>query len=180
MNARRPHPRRRSCAVQRQHGAALLVSLIFLLLMSLIGVMAMQGATMQERMAGNTRDRHLAFQAAEAALREAEAFLDITAALPDFINAAGLYQSNAPNRPVWYGPVQAAGNGAINYTGNLGAELAAAPQYFIEELRDIIMPGSETETPPSPSSVTYYRVTARGVGGTQEAVVVLSTIYRRD
>jgi type IV pilus assembly protein PilX len=174
-------PRRcRPSALHGQRGAALLVSLIFLLLMSLIGVMAMQGATMQERMAGNTRDRHLAFQAAEAALREAEAFLDITPALPDFTNAAGLYQSNAPNRPVWHGPVLAVGNGVINYTGNLGAEVAAAPQYFIEELRDIILRGTETETPPPPSNVTYYRVTARGVGGTQEAVVVLSTIYRRD
>lgn len=38
--------------------------------MTLIGTTAMQG-THQQRMAGNMRDRNLAFQAAEAALREA-------------------------------------------------------------------------------------------------------------
>ncbi len=55
-----------------QQGIALVVGLIFLLLMTLIGVTAIQTTSLDERMAGNVRDRNLAFQAAEAALRDAE------------------------------------------------------------------------------------------------------------
>ncbi|MCC5869833.1 MAG: pilus assembly protein [Gammaproteobacteria bacterium] len=164
---------------RQQRGMALVISLILLLLMSLIGLTAMQSSTLQERMAGNTRDRHLAFEAAEAALREGEAFLD-QPTLPDFTNTAGLYQGNAANRPVWHGPAQAAGNGVRTFSGDIGTAVAQPPEYFIEELRDIILPGTETELPPPPTSISYFRITSRGFGGTAESVVVLSTIYRRD
>ena len=56
----------------RQQGSALIISLIILLLMTLIGVTAMQTTTLEERMTGNMRDSNIAFQAAEAALREGE------------------------------------------------------------------------------------------------------------
>ncbi|WP_067983890.1 pilus assembly PilX family protein [Neptuniibacter pectenicola] len=55
-----------------EKGAVLVVALIFLLILSLIGVSSMQGTTMQEKMSGNLRDQHSAFNAAEAALREGE------------------------------------------------------------------------------------------------------------
>src|SRR5690625_695985 len=46
------------------------------LLISLIALAAIRGSGLQELMAGNMRDRNLAFQAAEAALRDAEARLE--------------------------------------------------------------------------------------------------------
>jgi len=52
-----------------QHGAALLVSLVFLLLMSLAAVAGVRSATGQERMVANLQQRHLGFQAAEAGVR---------------------------------------------------------------------------------------------------------------
>lgn len=58
---------------RNESGAALIVALIMLLLISIVGVSAMQTTTMEEKMAGNLRDRHVAFQAAEAALRQGEA-----------------------------------------------------------------------------------------------------------
>lgn len=57
---------------QYEKGVALLVALILLLMLSLVGVSAMQGTTMQEKMSGNLRDQHSAFNAAEAALRQGE------------------------------------------------------------------------------------------------------------
>jgi len=45
---------------------------IFLFILTILGIAALRVATLEERMAGNTRDRSLAFQAAEAALRDAE------------------------------------------------------------------------------------------------------------
>ncbi|MDN5872575.1 MAG: PilX N-terminal domain-containing pilus assembly protein, partial [Nitrococcus sp.] len=57
---------------QTQSGAVLVVSLLFLLVMTLIGITAMQGVSLEEKMAGNARGGTLALQAAEAALREGE------------------------------------------------------------------------------------------------------------
>ena len=57
---------------QTQRGAALIIGLIFLVLLTLIGVTAMQSTTMEEKMAGNMRERDRAFQGAESALRSAE------------------------------------------------------------------------------------------------------------
>ena len=58
--------------LRRQNGAVLIVSLIMLLLLTLIGVTAMQTNGLEEKMAGNMLDRNIALQAAESALRDAE------------------------------------------------------------------------------------------------------------
>lgn len=55
----------------REGGAILIVTLLFLVVLTMLGVTAMTGTTMEERMAGNTRDASLALQAAESALRDA-------------------------------------------------------------------------------------------------------------
>lgn len=59
-----------------QTGAALITGLIFLVVLSMIGVTAARMSTLEERMSGNMRDRSLAMQAAEMALRDAEADLN--------------------------------------------------------------------------------------------------------
>lgn len=61
--------------ITHQSGAVLIISLIMLLLLTLIGTSSMQTTSLEEKMAGNFRDRNLAFQAAESAIRDAE--LDI-------------------------------------------------------------------------------------------------------
>ena len=48
-----------------QQGAALVVSLMILLVMTLIGITAMSSSNLEEKMAGNSRDMMLAFQAAD-------------------------------------------------------------------------------------------------------------------
>ena len=53
----------------KQSGAVLVVSLIFLLVLTVIGVAAMQNTSLEEKMAGNVKDRNLAFQNAESARR---------------------------------------------------------------------------------------------------------------
>ena len=57
----------------RQTGVALMVVLILLVLMTLLALVSLRGTLMQERMSSSQYDRSLAFQSAEAALREAEA-----------------------------------------------------------------------------------------------------------
>ena len=60
---------------KHQQGSALLVSLIILVVMTLLGLSGMRTSVMEEKMAGNMRDSELAFQAAEAALRDAEKYI---------------------------------------------------------------------------------------------------------
>lgn len=57
---------------RNQQGAVLIVSLVILLVMTLIGVSSMQSAGMQQKMAGNSTARQVAFSVAEAALAKAE------------------------------------------------------------------------------------------------------------
>lgn len=56
----------------RQRGAALYVALIMLILLSLIGVVGMQVATLQERMSANYLATAMAFQRAEQVARQSE------------------------------------------------------------------------------------------------------------
>jgi hypothetical protein len=55
-------------APARQRGAALIIGLILLLVMTLVGVAGMSGATLQLVMAGNVQYSQQAFQAAEDAI----------------------------------------------------------------------------------------------------------------
>lgn len=56
----------------RQSGAALLIGLILLLIMTVLGLSASNVSIMQERMAGNVTQNNIAFQRAEETLREIE------------------------------------------------------------------------------------------------------------
>jgi type IV pilus assembly protein PilX len=55
-----------------QVGVSLVIVMIFLVILSGLAITAMQGSTFSARIAGNESDRTLAFQAAEAALKDAE------------------------------------------------------------------------------------------------------------
>jgi len=59
-----------------QRGMVLLMALVFLLILTVAGVSAMRLANVEEKMTSNFGERNLAFQSAEAALVEAERFLD--------------------------------------------------------------------------------------------------------
>lgn len=163
-------------ARQKHKGSVLLVSLIMLLLLTLVAVAGMQGTILQERMTGNLRDRDLAFQAAEAALREAENFLEGGPGV-NFGNANGLYDVNNANRPDWETSSTSDGSGAIDYTGNFQG-VADQPKYYIEEIATLQPAGTETETGVALPPVSYYRITALGFGGSATTSVVITSVYR--
>ena len=150
----------------REQGASLVVALVFLVIMAMLGVTAAKMTTLQERMAGNTRNRDLALQAAEAALRDAE--LRITndasfraAAIPfdptnpnDAEYWDDCFASNTDACAVEYQPT---GANALPTSG--GGALAGQPQYVLE-------------SKPTSGVTQIYRVTARAVGGTADTVVI--------
>lgn len=160
---------------RRQAGAALMVALVVLLVMTVLGVTSLRTTTLQERMAGNVRDANLAFQAAEAALREGEALLQ-QPTLPPFTGSNGLWlmQDDAGRVEFW---------NAHNWEANsLAADAipgtAGVPRYVIEELPSVPVEGGSERFGPLPD-VGFYRVTARGLGGSADAVSILQTTYRR-
>lgn len=73
----------RSVSGARQRGVSLLVVLVLLVVTSILGIAVLRSSAMQERMSANMRDRSLAFQAAETALRYAQAQVLGNVALED-------------------------------------------------------------------------------------------------
>jgi type IV pilus assembly protein PilX len=61
----------------KQNGSTLIIGVIMLILITLLVITAGRGITQQNIMASNTRERDVAFQAAESALRDAETRLPV-------------------------------------------------------------------------------------------------------
>ncbi len=161
----------------RERGAALVVALVMLLVMTVLGVSAARTTNLQERMAGNLRDSNLAFQSAERALREGETFLR-GPTIPPFTGANGLLtmQDDAGQASFW----SAYGWGANGRAATTVADddVVGVPRYVIEELPPIPDVGGSVAFGPLPD-IGFYRITAQGQGGTADAIAILQSTYRR-
>lgn len=183
-----------------QHGASLIMVMLMLVIVSLLGVGGAQIALMSERGARNDRDQQMAWQAAEAALNDAEFdMIDSTStrnALFDGKNAIpfttgcgtsgtsiGLCDVPTSGKPAWLTvdftatnsstPTKALGifTGRTFATGIVGIQPVKAPRYVIELLQD---PAGD------PSAPTYlYRVTAMGFGPRADIQAVVQMLYRK-
>lgn len=157
---RRPAPTR----MGGQRGVALAVVLILLVVMTLLGLVALRGTIMQERMSSSQYDRSLSFQAAEAALREGESAAVVRPGNPaGGCNANGVCHTPVPtDTPRWL---------AANWTtiskvstADTG-DLATKARYIIEYMGRF--PGDTCTTSGDVSEttcsdlVTMYRITAR-------------------
>ncbi len=160
---------------QFQTGSALIVSLVMLLLMTLVGLAGMQTTIMQERMSANLHDRELALQAAETALRDAENMI-MSSPPTSFNNENGFYEVNSDDRPDWGGGTKTSAS-TIEYSGTLDG-LASQPEYFVEDIASLQPAGTSLEVGVAIPPVAFYRITARGVGGSPDAVVVLKSVFR--
>ena len=165
-----------------QTGSALLISLVMLLLISLIAVGAMQSSILQERMSSNLQDREIALQAAESALREAERFLvvnnDETISTQTFTYEIAGVNVNNQSPPDWEDdPTQTAS--PVGALADDIAGVALQPNFYIEEMNQVLQGGVSTELGVEDPGTIIYRVTARGFGGTSETVVIVRSVYRR-
>jgi type IV pilus assembly protein PilX len=180
-------------STSQQRGVVLFVALILLLILSLLGVTAARMQTTEERMARNEANRQIGAQAAEAALRAAEAGLTngVYSASQFSGNTNGFYELNAATGSVLQQPpsVWTTPGATITYPDPanpmpvLSALPAAAqsPQYMIENLPAVAMPGDSINqvqyaTPVSP--VTVYRVTASATGADSSSTTILQSIFR--
>lgn len=168
----------KACRPQRfrtERGAALIIALVFLVVLTMLGVSSMRTTTLQQRMAGNVRDSTLAFQAAEAGLREAERFLG-QPTLPAFRGNDGLLRRQQDAGLASFWTTYDWANASIEAAPLPG--VAEPPRYVIEELPPEPGDGDSLRFGALPDPV-FYRVTSRAVGGTTEAVSILQATYRR-
>lgn len=173
--------------IKNQTGAALIISLIILVLMTLLGLSSIRTSSLEEKMTANQRDQELAFQAAEIALRDAEkrisGFVAEPIATQDGSNE-NIWTTNAIDAtpanatPWWVERNEAWWN--ANGVASVNVEnVATPPRYIIEQLvfdKDNAAMGTGSPV----DGQIYYRITARGTGGSNQARVLLqSTVIKR-
>jgi type IV pilus assembly protein PilX len=176
-----------------QRGAALLTGLMFLVVLTLIGITAARMAGLEERMSGNMRDRALAMQAAEMTLRDAERdVINATtsrgayqlAGITNFVADCGASTGtlldnglcyNGPGgygTPIWT-TVNMTAAPSVPYGSFTGAAaiagVSAQPRYILEGIR---------KTPPGGGEAFFYRVTVRAVGANPNTVVWLQEVFK--
>ncbi|HEX5353708.1 MAG TPA: PilX N-terminal domain-containing pilus assembly protein [Rhodanobacteraceae bacterium] len=179
-----------------QRGAALLVALILLVVITLVGLAAIGTTLLQNKAASNQFDRQVAFQSAEAALRAATALIDGNPTfvarncqlggvecLPNPFDDSSLPAADIHN--------VAAGSVAGDFSA--GALSASTPQYVIESLGNWVDYTNDTgcrqtanahNTPSGcpPGNAVYYRITARSGDPAvvkNRAVVTLQVIVKQ-
>ena len=120
----------------RQRGAVLIVSLIFLLIVTLIAVGSMRDTILEEKMAGNTRDRNLAFQSAESGVREAEQFIEGISSLGNFGSTAGLY-GQTEGEPIFWDPTTWS-DAAYHVVAASDFGSYTAPRYLVKHFTTVV------------------------------------------
>lgn len=183
---------------KRQQGIVLVMALIFLVVLTVLGLSASGTAGIEALMAGSFRDRDRAFAAAEMALRDAEirisgyhtnpatplnayAFPDTGAAVPcvDGLCSATVtqplyshdfYSSTAPGSGSAVMGVWAASN--ANRTPDISG-LASQPRYAIESACRSVPGESLTEA----TCQTVFRITAQAQGNKASTRLTLQETY---
>lgn len=177
-----PGPARFINTPKAQRGVVLIVGLIMVLLISLIALAAIRGSGLQELMAGNVRDRNLAFQAAEAGLREAEARFAPGATRPQFDGSdIGFVEAldGSTNSSYWdnYGWTNQSVQTSLSLDG-----VSQAPRYVVEEVIHTPVAGSDGGSiefnPNNNTPETLYRITALGYGATDGSTVILQSTLK--
>ena len=160
----------------REAGVSLVVVLILLVAVSVLGIAVLRSSAMQERMSANLRDRNLAVQATEAALRYAQEQVlgggtwDTT--LPDATSCNNLGICPTGSGPSWRNLPN------TQYDTSL---IPAAPQYWIEYLgQGPARKGSCDQLPPTLDCFSpMYRVTARTRSAGRADVVMQANVISR-
>ena len=164
----------------RQKGATLIVCMIILVVITFLGVGSIQDTTLEEKMAGNMKNRNTAFQAAESALRDAEDFIDSLTITSSFNGSNGLLGENDTEPDYFTDSTWTASSSIASINLN---NVKTAPRYIIKYVveNDIdensglnIEDYSEST---AGSTVTVFKIISRGTGSTDSAKVVLQTYY---
>jgi type IV pilus assembly protein PilX len=163
-----------------QRGMILYISLLLLLVLTLIGLAATRSTTSDERIAGTQRDHDLAFQAAEAALRDGESML-MNASPGDFNGSNGFYDGNASitwETADWNDTGKDPAFRTLPYEGAFIPTPAHMPRFYL--VRAAQTGADPVQSAADDSQVipaTVYKVIAKGWGINANNAVVLESTY---
>lgn len=169
-----------SNCTRRQSGVSLIIALIFLVVLTLFATAGVRTTLLQERMAGNSMDMNLSFQAAELAVRQAEIRAGGGLVMTQFNSLCSNGLCSFLNAPYWantstwadgLGEKYARVNVASTALANINPPLAADPKYMIEYLGAINMSGE------SENSTEAYRVFAHALGTNEKTETNVMTTY---
>lgn len=168
----------------KQKGAALIVSLVILVAMTLLGITSMKGTSTEVAMAGNLRESALSFQAAEAGLRSAEDVIrkSTSAALLAASSTSGYMGENDAD-PDYLDPDSWSNATAVANTVSL-AGISTNPKFFIKFMGEWSnnphakpnVGGGYVDKPPGEYS-SNYRVTSRGSGQSSRSFRTVQSYY---
>lgn len=168
-----------------QRGFVLVIGLLFMLVLLMLSVSMFRSFTMQEKIAGNTRDKQRSFEVAQGALQYAESWLNgghtltpaACAATTTGLAIASLSVCNAALAtpattpwPSWYTypllpTAQVAAGGGLTASGDVIYQ--AQPGVYISYI------GATTD-----QSGLLYQVTSFGGGGSAETQSVIQSTFR--
>lgn len=167
-------------SVFAQRGSALITGLVFLVVLTLLGLSASSGAIQRELIARNIRDENLALQAAEAALQAAENWIRLnpTFVASDVSTDGTCAASCEAGSASWWGTNGIVLGSGTNQTKSFPG-VGTQPGYLIESMS--LSPQQRTSLTfgASGRQPEYYRITARGTGLNVNTVRIVRSIYRR-
>lgn len=178
--------------LHKSNGSVLIISLLMLLVLTILGVTALDTTVMEERMSSNTRQRNLAHQAAETALKDAEQWLSNTAGnvvisshISKFAGSDELYDSTVAansldfdvnNATAW----TSANSEAVTTLSSFPTDasiIPGAPRYIIEYVGRVGDPPLNFTDPDLREFA--FRVVAIGWGPDKTTKVVLSSTFSK-
>ena len=169
----------------QQQGSALIVGLVFLVILTLLGLTASSGGIHQEMITRNIKDQNLASYLAEAALRDAETWLRLSGPLtpldtaiiknPGYCDNGNADCANQDTS--WWDTNGETFGSLLNSAEAMNfasGAVSTTPKVVIELYRvKSSCPWCATTT-----IVNYYRITARATGIKPTTVRVLRSLYR--
>lgn len=167
--------------LRRQRGAALFVSLILLLVLTLIGVTAAQMQTLEERMALNDDNHQLALQSGEAVLRDSEDQFrnhDYDSYAWDGTNGAyTIWDEAAAGSSVADSSPSSFRSSTINYAGpSLTGVPVGTPYVLIEKLPYVSSPLGGMPGSGYLGQLTTVRTTTLANGADSTSTVVVQSV----
>jgi type IV pilus assembly protein PilX len=195
----------RGAGARRHAGAVLILGLVVLLVITIIGVTGMHTTVMQERMAGNLRQKNIALQSAEAALQASLTYVsdlpvqntnsiasDIVAPECNVEASAETIQEGGDDPCAfdeildnWNGPLEnvTAGVSYADVLAELGESGAlphviAQPRVYIEA-KKVDTSGDNPMDTDEGAGTWYFTVTAVGFGESEQfRAIVQSTVAK--
>lgn len=178
--------------MNKQQGAALVTSLVFMSILTLLGISAMRSNTLDVKIHNAMMDRANAFQCAEAALRQGEIYIRSATQRPE---VSSLGAPSIESRQVWNGGLSAL-NGMVDkddkwwkdngwsdsVLSDSDAKVGCADAAeFVVQSMGSVGNGSEdlSYSALSEKQMNVYKVTSRSEGTSENSSVILQSTYTR-